>query len=586
MSIEAWLTLATLVVLVAVLAREAAPPASAVLVTTIFLLLVGIINADQAFSGFSNEAPIVVAALLVFARAADISGLLQPIIDRFIGRGPAPRGLLARILFPLTLVSGFLNNTTLVAMSIPAVVDLCNRKGLSSSRFLMPISYAAVLGGVITTVGTSTNLTISGLLRESNFEPLGLFELTPVGLPIALVGTLVLVLVAGRLLPDRGSGPSDTPRERDFSVSMLVQRDGPLVGLSVEHAGLRQLEGVYLVAIERDGERIAPVGPETELHARDVLTFVGRVDQVVDLQRTRGLLSTQRRQIKQLTGDRHTFNEVVLGEGFSGQTLREVSFRARYGAAVLAIHRAGHRVEGKLGELPLRLGDTLLILAGADFRDQFRDSADFLVIAPLSGISPTQPRKAKRVGLLGIGFVLLTGLEILPILEASLLVALLLIATRALTVRQAREAVDLNIVILIAASFGLGAAVDGTGLGQAIADVLLTVFLPFGLVGALAGVLLATMILTEMISNNAAAVLLFPVAVATAAATGTDPRPFVVAVALGASLSFLTPLGYQTNLMVYGIGNYRFGDFTRLGLPLNIVSVALSLALIPIFFPF
>ena len=586
MSIEAWLTLATLVVLVAVLAREAAPPASAVLVTTIFLLLVGIINADQAFSGFSNEAPIVVAALLVFARAADISGLLQPIIDRFIGRGPAPRGLLARILFPLTLASGFLNNTTLVAMSIPAIVDLCNRKGLSPSRFLMPISYAAVLGGVITTVGTSTNLTVSGLLREANFEPLGLFELTPVGLPIALVGTLVLVLVAGRLLPDRGSGPSDTPRERDFSVSMLVQRDGPLVGLSVEHAGLRQLEGVYLVAIERDGERIAPVGPETELHARDVLTFVGRVDQVVDLQRTRGLQSTQRRQIKQLTGDRHTFNEVVLGEGFSGLTLRELSFRARYGAAVLAIHRAGHRVEGKLGELPLRLGDTLLILAGADFREQYRDSADFLVIAPLSGISPTQPRKAKRVGLLGIGFVVLTGLEILPILQASLLVALLLVATRALTVRQAREAVDLNIVILIAASFGLGAAVDGTGLGQAIADVLLAIFLPFGLVGALAGVLLATMILTEMISNNAAAVLLFPVAVATAAATGTDPRPFVVAVALGASLSFLTPLGYQTNLMVYGIGNYRFGDFTRLGLPLNIVSVALSLALIPIFFPF
>ncbi|MGH2540298.1 MAG: SLC13 family permease, partial [Actinomycetota bacterium] len=222
MSIEAWLTLATLVVLVVVLAREAAPPASAVLVTAIFLLIVGVIDADQAFAGFSNEAPIVVAALLVFARAADISGLLQPIIDRFIGHGPAPRGLLARILFPLTLVSGFLNNTTLVAMSIPAVVDLCNRKGLSPSRFLMPISYAAVLGGVITTVGTSTNLTVSGLLRESGYEPLGLFELTPVGLPIALVGTLVLVLVAGRLLPDRGSGTSETPRERDFSVSMLV----------------------------------------------------------------------------------------------------------------------------------------------------------------------------------------------------------------------------------------------------------------------------------------------------------------------------------------------------------------------------
>lgn len=586
MGFEAWLTLATVVVLVTLLARETIQPAFAVLVATIFLLVIGVIDADQAFAGFSNEAPIVVASLLVFARAADISGLLQPVLDRFLGHGPAPRGLLARILFPLTLASGFLNNTTIVAMSIPAVVDLCNRKGLSPSRFLMPISYAAVLGGVATTIGTSTNLTVSGLLRESGQEPLSLFELTPVGLPIALVGTLVLTLVAGRLLPDRGNRQAEAPGERDYSVSMAVQRNGPIVGRTVEQAGLRQLEAVYLVAIERDGERIAPVGPETELHARDVLTFVGRVDQVVDLQRMRGLQSTHRRQIKQLDGDRHTFNEVVLGDGFTGRTLSEIGFRARYGAAVLAVHRSGHRVEGKLGELALRMGDTLLVLADQEFSQRYRNAGDFLVISPLSGISPTQPRKARRVGLIGLGFVVLTGSGVLPILEASLLVALLLVGTRALTIRQARDAIDLNIIILIAAAFGLGAAVDGTGLGGTIAELLLVIFLPLGLIGALAGVLLATMILTELISNNAAAVLLFPVAMATAATTGADPRPFVVAVCLGASLSFLTPIGYQTNMMVYGIGNYRFSDFTRLGLPLNLVSIVLSLALIPIFFPF
>ena len=586
MGFEGWITLTTVVVLVTLLAREAIQPAFGVLIATIFLLLIGVIDGDQAFAGFSNEAPIIVASLLVFARAADVSGLLQPVLDRFIGHGPPPRGLLARILFPLTLVSGFLNNTTLVAMSIPAIVDLCNRKGLNPSRFLLPISYAAVLGGVTTTIGTSTNLTVSGLMSESGQAPLGLFELTPVGLPIALVGTLVLTLVARRLLPDRGSGRVETAGERDYSVSMAVQRDGPIVGRTVEQAGLRQLEAVYLVAIEREGQRIAPVSPETELHARDILTFVGRVDQVVDLQRMRGLQSTHRRQIKQLDGDFHTFSEVVLGEGFAGQTLRDIGFRAKYGAAVLAIHRSGHRVDGKLGELPLRMGDTLLVLADQPFAQRYRNAGDFLVISPLSGIPPTQPRKAKRVGLIGIGFVILTGTGVLPILEAALLVALLLVASRALTLRQARDAVDLNIVILIAAAFGLGAAVDSTGLGGTIADLLLVVFEPLGLIGALAGVLLATMILTELISNNAAAVLLFPVATATAVATGGDPRPFVVAVALGASLSFLTPLGYQTNMMVYGIGNYRFSDFTRLGLPLNLVSIVLSLTLIPIFFPF
>ena len=586
MTFEGWVTLATVVVLLVVLAREMVPAAFAVLAATIFLLVVGVIDADQAFSGFSNEAPIIVAALLVFARAADVSGLLQPVLGRVMAHEGSQRGLLARVLFPLTLASGLLNNTTIVAMSIPAVVDACHRLGLSPSRFLMPISFAAVLGGVITLIGTSTNLTVSGLLVDAGHPPLSFFELTPVGLPIALVGVVVLILVTGRLLPDRGRLGGEPSIGRDYSVSMVVQRDGALVGRTVEQAGLRQLRSVYLVAIERDGTRIAPVSPQTELHERDVLTFVGAVDQIVDLQRTRGLISTQRGQIKQLPGDRHTFNEVVLGEPFVGRTLKEIGFRARYGAAVLAIHRAGQRIEGKLGELPLRMGDTLLVLADETFYPRFRDAGDFLVIAPLGGIPPTQPRKAKRVALIGFAFIVLTGTGVLPILHGSLLVALAVIGSRALTLQQARQAIDLNIVVLIGAAFGLGAAVHTSGVGQVIADALVTGLQPFGLIGALAGVLIATMIITEFISNNAAAVLLFPVALATAATLNVDPRPFVIAVALGASLSFLTPLGYQTNMMVYGVGNYRFGDFIRLGLPLNLACVVLSLVLIPMFFPF
>jgi di/tricarboxylate transporter len=586
MGFEGWVTLAVVAALLVVLARELVQPAFAVLVATIALLVLGVIDADQAFSGFSNEAPIVVAGLLVFARAADISGLLQPLLGRLMSPTASPRNLLARILAPLTLASGVLNNTTIVAMAVPAVVDACNRRGVSPSRFLMPISFAAVLGGVITLIGTSTNLTVSGLLREAGHAPLGIFELTPVGLPIALAGTAVLVLTAGRLLPDRGSALGDAAIGRDYSVTMTVQRDGPLVGQTVEGAGLRQLQSVYLVAIERDGQRLAPISPATELHARDLLTFVGGVDQIVDLQRMRGLTSAQRGQIKRLPGDRHAFSEVVLGEQFVGRTLKELGFRARYGAAVLGIHRAGHRVEGKLGDVPLRTGDTLLVLGDEAFYRRYRNSGDFLVVAPLSGIPPTQPRKAKRVGLIGLAFIALTGLGIVPILEGALLVALAVIATRALTLQQARKAVDLNIVLLIGAAFGLGAAVDSSGLGQVIADLLLAIFGQFGPVGALAGVLIATMVVTELISNNAAAVLLFPVALATAATLGLDARPFVVVVTLGASLSFLTPLGYQTNMMVYGVGNYRFSDFVRLGLPLNLTCIVLSLLLVPAVFPF
>lgn len=588
MDLQAWFTLAVVLALVVVLAREMLTPAVAVLAATILLLLTGIIDADAAFAGFSNEAPIIVAALLVFARAADVAGIVGPALERFFGPpGGSQRWALPRLVFPIAGLSAVLNNTTLVAMTVPAVLDLCRRRGLSPSRFLMPISFAAVLGGVMTTVGTSTNLTVSGLLRQSGMEPFSLFELSAVGVPLALAGCVVVVLLAGRVLPDReaAGGQRESGATRDFTVSMSVKPGGPIDGKTIEEAGLRHLQGVFLVEISRGELVIGPVAPTEVLRGGDVLTFVGRVDDVVDLHRTRGLESAAARQIDHLPGSGQAFYEAVVGPELVNVTLQEIGFRARYGAAVLAIHRAGQRIEAKLGEVPLHLGDTLLVLADAGFRGRFRDGHDFLLIAPLLGLPPARGTKAVPVALIGIGFVVATGTGLLPILHAALLAALLVIVSGALTVRQARDAVDLNIVVLIAAAFGLGAAVQQSGLGAVIADLIVDVMMPFGAIGALAAVLVATMLLTEMISNNAAAVLAFPVAVATAAATGSDPRPFVIAVTMGASLSFLTPIGYQTNLMVYALGGYRYGDFGRLGAPINLVIIVLAVILIPIVFP-
>lgn len=588
MTLEAWLTLAVIVAVIFALARELVQPAAAVLAGTVVLLLLGIIDAGEAFSGFSNEAPIVVASLLVLARAVDLSGILQPVVRVIFGQTRQAHALLARLLFPVATSSGFLNNTTIVAMSAPSVIELARRRGLSPSRFLIPLSYAAVLGGVITTIGTSTNLTVSGLLTRAGMDGLGLFDITPVGLPVALAGVATIVLLAPRLLPDRGEDRPSAGEGRDFTVSMQVVAGGELDGASVEQGGLRHLRGVFLVEIEREGQVVAPVVPTEVLRGEDLLTFVGRVDDIVDLQRMRGLISSERTQLEQLGGGGgHVFYEVVVGDSdLVGRTLRNVGFRARYAAAVLAIHRQGQRMDAKLGEVPLRLGDTLLVLADAGFRDRWRDTRDFLLIAPLSGIPPTHPRKVRLVGAIAIGFIVLTGLGVVPILQGALLTVLALVATGALSVAQARRSIDLNVVVLIAASFGLGAAVETSGLGIVVADVLLTIFEPFGPIGALAGVLLATLALTELVSNNAAAVLVFPVAIATSSALGLDPLPFVMAVLFGASLSFLTPVGYQTNLMVYGLGNYRFLDFTRLGVPVNLVTNSILLVLLPIAFPF
>jgi di/tricarboxylate transporter len=586
LSPEAWLTLAVLVILVVVLAREMVAPAIGVVTASVALLLTGVIDGDQAFAGFSNEAPIIVAALLVFARAADVTGVVQPAIARFFGHPSQRRAILPRLIFPITGLSAFLNNTTLVAMTVPAVLELCRQRNLAPSRFLIPISYAAILGGVITAIGTSTNLTVSGLLHESGMRPLSLFELTPVGLPIALAGALLMTLIAPRLLPDRGSAVQATDGPgRQFTVSMRVQPAGPIDGASVEEAGLRHLEGVFLVEVAHDGQLTAPVAPTHQLQGNDVLTFVGRLDQIVDLHSVRGLESTEARQIDQLEGSGHAFYEAVAGNDLVGRSLRDVGFRAEYGGAVLAIHRAGQRINAKLGEVRLRLGDVLLVLADRGFDRRVRDGGSFLLVAPLRGAAPRQTRKARLVTAIGLGFIIATGAGLVPILHAALATALLLIGTRVLSVRQARDAIDLNIIVLIAGAFGLGAAVESSGLGSVIAQGLVSLMSPFGAIGALAAILIATILLTELISHNAAAVLAFPVAVATAAVSGSDPRPFVIAVTMGASLSFLTPLGYQTNLMVYGLGGYRFGDFTRLGVPLNILCVIGCMILIPIVFP-
>jgi di/tricarboxylate transporter len=586
-TLEAWITLAVITVVIFALAREMVQPAAGILAGAVALMLLGVTSPAQAFAGFSNEAPITVAALFVLARAVDVAGLLQPIVSTIFGQISSTRALLARLIFPVAASSGLLNNTTIVAMAAPPVIEFSRRRDMPPSRFLIPLSYAAVLGGVITTVGTSTNLTVSGLLARAGYPSLDLFAVTPVGLPVAIAGLITIVLLAPLLIPDRGAKRPDlTEGGRDFTVTMRVSERGPLDGVSVEKGGLRHLQGVYLVEIERDAEVVAPVTPAEVLRGGDLLTFVGRVDDIVDLQRLRGLVSAESTQLDKLGGSSHTFYEVVVGEAdLAGRTLKELGFRSVYSAAVLAIHRQGQRIQAKLGEVPLRMGDTLLVLADPEFRDRWRDSRDFLLIAPLSGLPPPKGRKSLIVTGIVAVFVALTGLGILPILYGALITALLMVATGVLSLSQARRAIDLNVIVLIAASFGLGAAVEESGLGLVAADILLALFLPFGVLGALAGVLLVTIVLTELVSNNAAAVLVFPVALATAITLGLDPMPFVMVVLFGASLSFLTPVGYQTNLMVYGLGNYRFLDFPRLGLPIIAVAATIVLLLVPIFFP-
>ena len=572
MTSHAWITAIVIIVVLVLLVRQWVSPWAAILGGTILLLAVGVLTPGQAFSGFSNAAPITVAALYVLAAGIEKTGALASLLHRTLGERGTYRLPLARVLTPTIGASAFLNNTPIVAMLIPQMTAWAERRGLSPSKFLMPISFAALLGGTITVIGTSTNLVVSGQMTELGLREIGFFEIGKLGLPLALIGLVLLVLLAPKVLPDRLSAVDEMHEGKSFAIEMTVHPSGAVDGRTVEEAGLRSLPGLFLVSVDRGDTIIAPVRPHTVLRAGNRLRFLGIRDKVVDAHQLPGLRSAELKHLLDLDHPSVKYYEVVVGvdSPLVGRTLRDADFRSTYQAAVVGIHRSGQLLEGKLGTQPIKVADTLIIVSDPDFRKRWRDRADFLLIADLAGTPPTASPRAWIPATILLGVIALAAFDILPILQGSLLGAMTLVATRVLTPMEARRAVDIEVIVTIAAAFGLAAAMQVSGLAEAVADALVSTFGTFGPVGVLLGLVLATLLMTEMVTNNAAALLMLPIAVASATSVGLDPRGVAIAVAVTASASFLTPIGYQTNMMVYGPGGYRFTDYARLGWILKI----------------
>jgi di/tricarboxylate transporter len=591
---DAWITLVVLVVTFVVLATDRVPAAAGMGAAVGVLLLAGVVTQEEALSGLSSSAPVTIAALYVLAGAATVTGALSPIIDRLLegnrngrGRGASgsERARLARLSGAAAAMSSVLPNTPLVALAAPRVVTWCRRAGVSASTFLMPLSFAAVLGGVVTLIGTSTNLVVSDLLVAAGDDPLGVFEITAVGLPVAAVGTALLVLTAPKLLRNRSGGVVDlADRAQRYTIAMRVDPQGPLVDQTIDEAGLRSLHGVFLAGVERHG-RMVTARPETLLGADDTCYFAGDVGDVLDLLEIPGLTSAEEQHLRG-AGDRPDAGlfEVVVSERseLAGATLRDAGFRAHYDAAVLAIRRHDDDLPGKLGTVALRPGDVLLVLATPEFEQRWRGHADFSVVASLDAPPPARRRHAWAVLVAIAGMIALTVTEALDLMVAALLAGGALVALRVISVTEARRSVNLNVVLTIAMSVSLGTAVSVSGLAAEIADVLGSAGDPLGDTGHVLAVLVATMVLTEVLSNNAAAAVMLPVATATALASDLDPRSMAIVVLIGASCSFLSPIGYQTNLMVYGLGGYRFRDFTVVGLPLTISTVVVTPIVVPL----
>lgn len=579
------------------LIRSRLPAELILLVAVAGLLLLDVISVQQALAGLANEGLATVVLLYIIAAALVRTGVVSALIHPLMGRVKTMGTAQTRLMLPVAFLSSLLNNTPVVAMLIPAIAEWTKRHHLSPSYFMIPLSYAAIVGGTCTLVGTSTNLVINGKLMElssdvgsglSDHKGLGLFELAWVGIPIVFLTVAFVVLTSRWLLPKRDNQPNPFDDNRQYMVAMEVEAFSTLAGQTIEEAGLRNLPGLYLVEIQRRDTILPAVSPTEVLCSEDVLLFAGDIGSVVDLKRFRGLRLAEE-QAKKLDGEHHqrSLVEVAVSSRFPhlGKTVKESQFRNHFGAAIIAVAREGEVLKQRIGDIVLRPGDSLLLEADADFHERQKYNNAFLVV---SQVANSESFNSSKAGFSLMGIMLLVGLVIFanwPMFKAAVAAAGFVLVAGCLSLSDVRNAVKYDVLLVIAASLALGEAVKVSGLAQLAAEQMVSLASGSPWL-TLAAIFFVTSTLSALISNLAAAVVIYPIALVSAITLGVNPTPFAIIIMIAASASFATPIGYQTNLMVYGPGNYRFMDFVRIGGPLTVFVGVVSLILVPIIWPF
>ncbi len=591
MTVFGWITILVILIIFGALFLNLGQPDALFLGATAFLALIGIISPEEAFSGFANSGMLTVAMMFVVAAGLRETGILDYIGQRLLGKTHTEQGAIVRLSTVVIPLSGFLNNTPIVALFMPVVLDWCRRHNLSPSRLLIPLSYMSILGGTVTLIGTSTNLIVNGLMIKAGMDGMSLFEISPAGIPYALIGFVYLLVVGTRVLPDRKELLEQLGESRrEYIFEMLVQPDCRLVGQTVQELGHTHLPGQYLVEIDRGGEVIGPARPDEVIQANDQLVFSGVVDSIVDFEKIPGLIPATDPAFAFSPNQHHSRRlcEAVISESspLVGKTIREADFRAHYGAAVVAVHRGGSRVVKRVSDIRLRPGDTMLLEVNSQFVRTHRNNPSFYLVSNLLDWRPLRRDRSRVAVALFLLLIVMMAFELVPTLVAATLIALLMVFFGCVSAGEARRSVEWQVLITIGASFGVGIALENSGVASTIAQSLVEATRSLGPVAALAAIYIVSSLLTELITNNAAAVLLFPFCLETARLLGVDPTPLLMALILAASASFMTPIGYQTNLMVYGPGGYRFSDFFRVGAPLQFLLFLVATILIPLIWPF
>lgn len=577
-----FLVVLLLITLLIALVKDWASPEKLFVGVVIVLIVSKVIEPETALQGLANIGVVTIAALYVVVAALRESGATQLLGRYLVGSPSTSRDALLRVLPVATGLSAVVNNTPVVAMFTSLLQIQSKRFPIKLSRVLMPVSYASILGGLCTLIGTSTNLVVDGLVQQQGLKGFELFELAWVGIPVVLVGWLYISLFGRRLLPVREGSMEQFDHVREYMVEMEVLSGSELIGKSIQGAGLRNLPGLFLVEIEREGQILSAVRPRTVIAGQDRLVFAGSPESVLELRNIQGLklANEQRFKLDGNRSDRRLFEAVLSPSNpMVGKTVKESRFRHRYSAVVLSASRHGERLRGRLGEIVLEAGDTLLIEAQKGFLMRHRNSREFLLVSKLASSDVTDQKKATLALWIFISMIGLSAFGWLSIFESALLATGCMLTLGCISFEDAGKAIDYPVLLVIACAFALGSAVEQVGLAGWVANQLLS--WADSPLGVLISLYIATALLTELMTNNAAAIIMLPIGLVAAETLGVNHEPFAVAVMVAASASFATPTGYQTNLMVMGPGGYRYVDYIKFGAPLSILVAIVALAVIP-----
>jgi len=580
--IQPWFVIFIVFVIFLMIYKEYLKASVSFLLAVLVFLITGILNSEEVLSGFSNQSIISILMLILITTGIRKSFQIENLFDAIFRKAKTYRGFLFRMMTQVALLSTTINNTPVVALMTPYVVEWGKKHNIAPSRLLIPLSYATIMGGMITLIGTSTTLVLNGFLQDFGHPSLLFNDLFTIGISVTISGILFIILLGYRLLPNhKDILKTYNENRREYVAETIVLPESKLIGKNLVQAGLRNLKGVYLVEIIRKGKMISPVGPEEIIENGDALFFAGNTKEIIDLINS-GIGIDLPTTARSFDNDKAEIVESVLNNFSSlvGKIVKKSDFRNRYNAAIVAIHRNGKRLSGRIGDITLQAGDLLLLYTGSDFRNRVEIYRDLFIVSKLRDIVKPGRKKYYALGLIAMSALFLLIFGKMTLFPALMIILGIMISFNLITTQDVKRELDLNMIAILVFSLAIGQAIIKTNAGNILANGIISFLEPYGIIAILGGLLLITNILASIIGNVGAISISFPLAYAISQKLGIEGYPFFLTIAYAASAAFMTPISYQTNLIIYGPGGYKFKDFFRIGLPVNIIYLMVALSVI------